>query len=178
MAEAFDENANFLGQLNIRQNGTDNVGNDLYQTLKFGINRGLNSMMYSDMALVSPTVWAGVAECCMACYQVCPQSCIPPKSLATPTFQWTFGFRRSLWNCKIPPVDHQWPSIKPAELAKLISDAAPSRLQLFCTRFKVLPTWCFQFRCWPELEPDSPYSVSLHLQTSLSPNYIDFHIQP
>ena len=89
------------------------------------------------------------------------------KVSGRPTFHWTLGFRRCLRNCKIPPVDQSF--IKPPELAKSFSNAVPSRLQGFCTTFKVLPTWWFQFRCWPELEPDSPYSVSVHLQTSLSP---------
>ena len=71
------------------------------------------------------------------------------KVSGRPTFHWTLGFRRCLRNCKIPPVDQSF--IKTPGLAKSFSNAVPSRLQGFCTTFKVLPTWWFQFRR-PELE--------------------------
>ena len=96
------------------------------------------------------------------------------KVSGRPTFHWTLGFRRCLRNCKIPPVDQSF--IKPPELAKSFSNAVPSRLQGFCTTFKVLPTWWFQFRR-QNWKPDSPYSVSVHLQRSLSQKK-DFHVQP
>ena len=90
---------------------------------------------------------------CIACYQLWPQSDLYSTKVAgRKTFHSTLGFRRCLGNCKIPRPLTSPLLNKPPELAKSLSDAAPSRLQRFCTTFKVLPTWWFQFRHWPELE--------------------------
>ena len=87
------------------------------------------------------------------------------KVSGRPTFHWTLGFRRCLRNCKIPPVDQSF--IKPPELAKSFSNAVPSRLQGFAQllKFCQLGGSSFGGQNWT---PDSPYSVSVHLQTSLS----------
>ena len=67
--------------------------------------------------------------------------------------------------CKIPSnATTSWPVI--SKLADFpFSNPVPSRFLLqFCKSFKFLPTSWLEFRCRRNWSPDSPYSVSAHLQ--------------